>query len=323
MVNEFHDFDEGPLLLDLYFGDDRPSLLVNALIVGLFYAGSLLLALAFLQPRRSRLRILEQPPPPTSSSWSSASVAAAAAVAPGGEERGCGRVRIREGGWHERGGKGGEELKEGGGGYGGVALKEVPGDPNLLQASNGNGPLYFLEEGGRVRNIVWRRGRGGGGVGWGLPSCVCPRLLGENRGSTRRGSTAAMCGEGVFLSVAATVEVCPAWVPTAVCSHPCPLARYFECQKSSPMCSPPVRSIGGHNFPPRRRVSVSPLPPACRRGSGPHRSINPTAANCARRKNQDRSPVASVNLPTPRPLFLSPRPPSHHPRGCFDNSWHP
>lgn len=62
VVNEFDDFDEGPALLDLYFGGNRPSLLLNALYVGLFYAASLLLALYFLQPRGSRLRVLEENP---------------------------------------------------------------------------------------------------------------------------------------------------------------------------------------------------------------------------------------------------------------------
>eukprot|EP00752_Nemacystus_decipiens_P008555 g7642.t1 len=62
MVNEFGDFDEGPKLLDLYFGGGRPSLLLNAVYVGLFYASSLLLALYFLQPRASRLRVLKENP---------------------------------------------------------------------------------------------------------------------------------------------------------------------------------------------------------------------------------------------------------------------
>eukprot|EP00903_Cladosiphon_okamuranus_P016410 g15131.t1 len=62
VVNEFGDFDEGPALLDLYFGGHRPSLPLNALYVGMFYATSLLLALFFLQPRASRLKVLKENP---------------------------------------------------------------------------------------------------------------------------------------------------------------------------------------------------------------------------------------------------------------------
>ena len=62
VVNEFGDFDEGPELLDLYFGGNRPPLLLNAVYVGIFYATSLLLALYFLQPRGSRLRVLKENP---------------------------------------------------------------------------------------------------------------------------------------------------------------------------------------------------------------------------------------------------------------------
>lgn len=62
VVNQFGDFDEGPELLDLYFGGNRPPLLVNALYVGIFYAASLLLALYFLQPRGSRLQVLKENP---------------------------------------------------------------------------------------------------------------------------------------------------------------------------------------------------------------------------------------------------------------------
>lgn len=62
VVNQFGDYDEGPELLDLYFGPDRPSLGVNAVYVGLCYAVSLLLSLFFLQPSRSRLRVLKDNP---------------------------------------------------------------------------------------------------------------------------------------------------------------------------------------------------------------------------------------------------------------------
>lgn len=148
VVNEFHDFDEGPRLLDLYFGENRPSLVVNALIVGLFYAGSLLLALAFLQPRRSRLTILDCPPPPSPPSSSSLM------AAPGVGEGGDGRAHTKAGGWHEEEGEGEERNEGGGGDYRGMTLKKIRGDPGLLQTSNDNGPLYFLEEGGRVRHTV-------------------------------------------------------------------------------------------------------------------------------------------------------------------------
>lgn len=307
MVNEFHDFDEGPQLLDLYFGGNRPSLLANALIVGLFYVGSLLLALAFLQPRRSRLRILERPPP-ASSSWPSAATAAAAA--PGGGETGDGRGRTREGGWREERDGGGEELKEGGDGYGEVALKKVPGDPDLLQASNGDGPLYFLEEGGRVRCVVRRHGRGGGkGC---LPACACGCWV-------RVEATLVVIRLLLwawmvlfFFSVAAAVAVCSARSPTAVESRPCPLARYFECQKSCPHVLSASTCVWWQYFHTRRRVraSVSSHPLA---GGVPvpafQSILQRQTAPGGKMKSINRRVYELVNPPPPLPL--DPPPPLH------------
>lgn len=61
-MNEFHDFREGTALLDLYFGGNRPSVAITMGIVMVFYGLALLASLVFLQPRRSRLQVLDEPP---------------------------------------------------------------------------------------------------------------------------------------------------------------------------------------------------------------------------------------------------------------------
>lgn len=200
VVNQFGDFDDGPDLLDLYFGDDRPSLFVNGLYVGLFYAASLLLALYFLQPTRSRLRVLKEPPPgvrmgrqqqqqPSSEQQQQPQAQPQAQppreqqmthlLPPGRNGRSRGRFllghsasggaggggeqrRDRGGGVEgSRGGGGGGGEKDGGGADAGSEerkLRKVSADSALLVvdvfdgncSSDGEGPLYYLEEGGKV-----------------------------------------------------------------------------------------------------------------------------------------------------------------------------
>lgn len=127
VVNEFRGFDEGPQLLDLYFGGNRPSLLANAAIVALFYASSLLGALFFLRPRQSRLRIIAEIPVFPLSSFSARP-----------EED----LSLASGGGGDVGGRGT-----------GMVLTKNDRDPGLLEVLDGDGgaagvggPLYYLEE---------------------------------------------------------------------------------------------------------------------------------------------------------------------------------
>lgn len=131
VINEFHDFDEGPQLLDLYFGKDRTSMLATAGIVLLFYASFLLLSLLFLQPRRSRLRILRETPV---SLGTLASVQASDAAA--GDDDGSG----------------GEQLQKEGEREGMRQARRHESDSDLLEVEEGdeNGPLYYVEEGEKV-----------------------------------------------------------------------------------------------------------------------------------------------------------------------------
>lgn len=59
-MNQFRGYDESAELLDHYFGENHQSMQTAAAISLLFYAFSLLLTLFFLQPRRSRLRVLRE-----------------------------------------------------------------------------------------------------------------------------------------------------------------------------------------------------------------------------------------------------------------------
>lgn len=145
VVNEFEDFDQGSQLLDLYFGTDRLSLLANAAVIGVFYMGSLLLALVFLQPRRSRLRILAETPA------SYAVVGESEAAVPGQEERAS---EGRTGGiWTEGGGGIWEGEGEGEGRRG---WRKNPRDVVLVEGGDSDGPLYYLEEGRAVSGVFVR-----------------------------------------------------------------------------------------------------------------------------------------------------------------------
>lgn len=61
-MNQFRGYDESAELLDHYFGEKRQSMQAAAAISLLFYVFFLLLTLFFLQPRRSRLRVLRETP---------------------------------------------------------------------------------------------------------------------------------------------------------------------------------------------------------------------------------------------------------------------
>ena len=167
VVNQFHDFKEGPQLLDLYFGENRQTLLGIAGFVCLFYAAFLLLSLLFLQPRRSCLRVLDETPASSAArrgllveSTPSAQDAVGGSGPLVGEEQDRGEEFLSQPDGGDRGGGGGGASRQG--------ARMNARDPDLVEVAPGegeDGTLYYLEEGRKVESVSrFLRGREGGGM---------------------------------------------------------------------------------------------------------------------------------------------------------------
>ncbi|CAN0429715.1 unnamed protein product [Ascophyllum nodosum] len=165
VVNQFHDFKEGPQLLDLYFGENRQTLLGIAGFVCLFYAAFLLLSLLFLQPRRSCLRVLDETPASSAArrgllveSTPSAQDAVGGSGPLVGEEQDRGEEFLSQPDGGDRGGGGGGASRQG--------ARMNARDPDLVEVAPGegeDGTLYYLEEGRKVESLSrFLRGREGG-----------------------------------------------------------------------------------------------------------------------------------------------------------------